>query len=282
MSIRDAWCRCPMGLLIRDVVAPLLALRAAGLPILPPEDASSHPADTPQQLSGCPVLPIFPSHPGTPFPACTCLCSGPSGRPGALCVCGGGDTGWSKSEPGICRMSPYPDSLCFPVSISTVLLQPPAGGGRDAFGEEENSMCCSLAALFASHPSRCSPMLLHPAGIQWGDGNEPTLQHPAPPCLSFPSPQALSPGAAAVQEGPGASSSSLSIPGTVPLPCDQMFSPSMHPMDAAGSWAQRGGVGKRVRGDCSNRVVCLGGCWSIEGVLEYWGDIEALREMLEH
>lgn len=45
---------------------------------------------------------------------------------------GGGNTGWSESEPGICRMSPYPDSLCFPVSISTVLLQPPAGGWQGA------------------------------------------------------------------------------------------------------------------------------------------------------
>lgn len=44
----------------------------------------------------------------------------------------GGNTGWSESEPGICRMSPYPDSLCFPVSISTVLLQPPAGGWQGA------------------------------------------------------------------------------------------------------------------------------------------------------
>lgn len=87
---------------------------------------------TPQQMAGCPTCPWPASPPQMPL-------RGGWSRQG-----GGGNTGWSESEPGICRMSPYPDSLCFPVSISTVLLQPPAGGWQERLWEEQISLLPSL------------------------------------------------------------------------------------------------------------------------------------------
>lgn len=148
--------------------------------------------------------------PGLPSSPCPCPCphmllSGAvgvwgwrqavSGRQGL-----GGHTGWSKSEPGICRMSPYPDSLCFPVSISTVLLQPPAGGvvAGSAFGEEEEESSLRAPCLSPPFPfppprpvinrvlqaHRCSSSHM---GCAWGDMvGDPKLHCLALPCLSFP------------------------------------------------------------------------------------------------
>lgn len=108
-----------------------------------------------------------PALPGPPIAACACLCSGAARAqewgPEADGVGGGGGlgTGWSESEPGICRMSPYPDSLCFPVSISTVLLQPPAGGWQGAlWGGGEIAACSPLAHL--PFPSPLAPGVRDP------------------------------------------------------------------------------------------------------------------------
>lgn len=158
--------------------------------------AKTLPAD--HRVPRFPPLPL-PTH--LPSPPCTCLCLG-AGRQGGHPGAGaggrrwrGGDTGWSESKPGICRMSPYPDSLCFPVSISTVLLQPPAGGvAGSAFGEEESSplACRSLAAHSPQPPfplpcsplgceapgykswRRRAPILLQPPGMRLGDGGAVT------------------------------------------------------------------------------------------------------------
>lgn len=80
----------------------------------------------PSRSQGVPLPPCPPAQPAPPPPHM------PLRGGWRQAVGGGGNTGWSESEPGICRMSPYPDSLCFPVSISTVLLQPPAGGWQGA------------------------------------------------------------------------------------------------------------------------------------------------------
>lgn len=126
------------GWVLTGVTAPSLAPRFQGWGSRGPKSAlagDTQGAGTsgwgqggispPSRSQGAP-LPSCPLAPPSP-PPCTCLCAGAGGR-----QWGGGNTGWSESEPGICRMSPYPDSLCFPVSISTVLLQPPAGGWQGA------------------------------------------------------------------------------------------------------------------------------------------------------
>lgn len=96
------------------------------LRVLVPQDgdkvAFHLPAD--HRVSHSPHVPL----PSLPPPPAHAFARGLEAGSGG----GGGNTGWSESEPGICRMSPYPDSLCFPVSISTVLLQPPAGGWQGA------------------------------------------------------------------------------------------------------------------------------------------------------
>lgn len=114
---------CAMGYGAAGPGAPGLP-RQGTLRVLVPQDGDKMafhlPAD--HRVPQCPLCPC-PARP----PPRRCLCAGAAGRRS-----GGGNTGWSESEPGICRMSPYPDSLCFPVSISTVLLQPPAGGWQGA------------------------------------------------------------------------------------------------------------------------------------------------------
>lgn len=138
--------------------------------------AKTLPAD--HRVPRFPPLPL-PTH--LPSPPCTCLCLGAGrqgGHPGA--GAGGrrwrrGDTGWSESKPGICRMSPYPDSLCFPVSISTVLLQPPAGGWQGApLGRRRARRSLAarlpLARRNLPFPSLARPWGARPRAINRGAG----------------------------------------------------------------------------------------------------------------
>ena len=125
-------------------------------------------------------------------------------------------------------MSPYPGSPCFPVSIPTVLLQPPAGGWGGVGGEgwqgaplgRRRSLCALPASpqLFP-HPRRCripysyksAPCSLtrpDARGMCVGSGLDPKA-HSCAACLSFPSPPTpsrcphspLSPSAAAALGG---------------------------------------------------------------------------------
>ena len=124
-------------------------------------------------------------------------------------------------------MSPYPGSPCFPVSIPTVLLQPPAGGwgwGGEGWQGAPLGRRRSLCALPASpqlfpHPRRCripysyksAPCSLtrpDARGMCVGSGLDPKA-HSCAACLSFPSPPTpsrcphspLSPSAAAALGG---------------------------------------------------------------------------------
>lgn len=134
-----------------------------------------------QQITGCPGFPRSPCPPTSPALPAHAFAWGLAGREATRVQGpeagggGGGDTGWSESKPGICRMSPYPDSLCFLVSISTVLLQPPAGGWQGApLGRRRARRSLAarlpLARRNLPFPSLARPWGARPRAINRGAG----------------------------------------------------------------------------------------------------------------
>lgn len=82
--------------------------------------------------------------PASPFPPCLAL-------PPA------GAAGFSKSEPGICRMSPYTDSPCFPLSPYQPFCSSHLRGGAVFSGWNTRAIRQEVLAICLLPAARCTP-----------------------------------------------------------------------------------------------------------------------------